>query len=165
MKEIRDYTCSHRLIYPSLATLERILEIEKHTDNKSMDAIKIDSNFESFEENIFTSVLLVNENVSNRVIGFWDTGANICSISRHSVKRLHLETKKSKGKIKTANGIKTEVEITTVGFVMPNGNVINVQCDVMGDDEPFDFVIGMNVIKHGTFTIKPTANGYNFKFE
>jgi hypothetical protein len=48
-------------------------------------------------------------------------------------------------------------EIGEVGFVMPDKSILPIKSDMM-EEERFDFVISMEIIKLGTFCICPTQN-------
>lgn len=166
MEEYRDYTASHWLVYPPIEELSIVKKLKERADFKIMDNITFNATFNSINEKILTPVILINGNIGDKVIGMWDTGANICSISRHTAKRLHLEIKETRGSIKTGNGIKSGIELTTVDFLQPDGSTTNVRCDIIGDDEPFDFVVSMEIISLGNFSIKATpAGGFSFTFE
>lgn len=95
--------------------------------------------------------------------GIWDTGASKSSISNRIAEKLDL-IPIGKAQISTANGI-AAVPTYLVDFVLPNSvvfkNIIVSGAD-LGDD--VDLLIGMDIIKHGDFTITNTNGHTTFSF-
>lgn len=95
--------------------------------------------------------------------GLWDTGASKSSITRRIVDDLSL-IPVGNTNISTANGIVT-VNTYFVDIGLPNGvTVMNVlvSCADLGDD--IDVLIGMDIIRHGDFSITNTNNKTTFSF-
>ncbi len=95
--------------------------------------------------------------------GLWDTGASKSSITKRIVDDLSL-IPVGNTNISTANGIVT-VNTYFVDFGLPNGVTVKnvlVSCADLGDD--IDVLIGMDIIKHGDFSITNTNNRTTFSF-
>lgn len=95
--------------------------------------------------------------------GLWDTGASRSSITQRIVDDLSL-IPIGNTKISTANG---EVVVNTylVDVGLPNGVTIKnvlVTCSNLGDN--IDVLIGMDIIKHGDFSITNVDNKTTFSF-
>lgn len=95
--------------------------------------------------------------------GLWDTGASKSSITKRIVDDLNL-IPVGNTNISTANGI-VSVNIYFVDIGLPNGVTIKnvlVSCADLGED--IDVLIGMDIIKHGDFSITNTNNKTTFSF-
>ena len=95
--------------------------------------------------------------------GLWDTGASKSSITQRIVDDLAL-IPVGNTNISTANGIVT-VNTYFVDFGLPNGVTVKnvlVSCADLGDD--IDVLIGMDIIRHGDFSITNTNNRTTFSF-
>ena len=95
--------------------------------------------------------------------GLWDTGASRSSIAQRIVDDLNL-IPVGNTNISTANGIVT-VNVYFVDFGLPNGVTIKnvmVSCSDLGDD--IDVLIGMDIIKHGDFSITNVNGKTTFSF-
>lgn len=95
--------------------------------------------------------------------GLWDTGASKSSITKKIVNDLNL-IPVGNTNVCTANGIIT-VNTYFVHFGLPNGVTIKnilVSCADLGDD--IDILIGMDIIKHGDFSITNTNGKTTFSF-
>lgn len=95
--------------------------------------------------------------------GLWDTGASNSSITQRIVDDLSL-IPVGKSNVSTANGI-VPVNTYCIDIGLPNGvtvkNVI-VSCCELGSD--IDVLIGMDIIKHGDFSITNINNKTTFSF-
>lgn len=93
----------------------------------------------------------------------WDTGATSSAITKRIVDELAL-VPCGKVKMNTANGY-IDVNTYLVNIVLPNGvtakNVL-VSCCNLGAD--VDILIGMDIIKHGDFSITNVGNKTTFSF-
>jgi predicted aspartyl protease len=95
--------------------------------------------------------------------GLWDTGASRSSITQRIVDDLNL-IPVGNTNISTANGIVT-VNTYFVDFGLPNGITIKdvlVSCADLGND--IDVLIGMDIIRHGDFSITNVNNKTTFSF-
>lgn len=95
--------------------------------------------------------------------GLWDTGASLSSIDQRVVNELGL-TPVGKQKISTANGI-ILVNTYIIDITLPNHVIIQnvlVSCSNLGEDT--DILIGMDIIRHGDFSITHTDNSTTFSF-
>lgn len=96
-------------------------------------------------------------------VGLWDTGASKSSITKRIVNDLSL-IPVGNTNISTANGVVT-VNTYFVDIGLPNGVTVKnvlVSCADLGDD--IDVLIGMDIIKHGDFSITNTNNKTTFSF-
>lgn len=105
-----------------------------------------------------------NKHISNKKwIGLWDTGATNSSISKSIVNALAL-IPVGETTISTANGLaKTltySIDITLPNHVTIQGVVVS--CSDLGND--IDLLIGMDIIRHGDFTITNVNNSTTFTF-
>lgn len=95
--------------------------------------------------------------------GLWDTGASRSSITQRIVDDLSL-IPIGKNNVSTANGI-VPVNTYFVDIGLPNGvtvqNVLVTCCD-LGQD--IDILIGMDIIRHGDFSITNVNNKTTFSF-
>lgn len=95
--------------------------------------------------------------------GLWDTGASRSSITQRIVNDLSL-IPIGKNNVSTANGI-VPVNTYFVDIGLPNGvtvqNVLVTCCD-LGQD--IDILIGMDIIRHGDFSITNVNNKTTFSF-
>lgn len=95
--------------------------------------------------------------------GLWDTGASRSSITQRIVDDLSL-IPVGRNNVSTANGV-VPVNTYCVDIGLPNGvtvsNVIVSCCD-LGDD--IDVLIGMDIIKHGDFSITNINHKTTFSF-
>ena len=95
--------------------------------------------------------------------GLWDTGASMSSITQRIADELSL-IPVGKTNISTANGI-VAVNTYFVDIGLPNGVTVQnvlVSCSDLGDD--VDLLIGMDVIRHGDFSITNVNNKTTFSF-
>ena len=95
--------------------------------------------------------------------GLWDTGASKSSITQRIVDDLNL-IPIGNANISTANGI-VSVNTYFVDFGLPNGVTVKnvlVSCADLGDD--IDVLIGMDIIKHGDFSITNMNGKTTFSF-
>lgn len=95
--------------------------------------------------------------------GLWDTGASKSSITQKIVDDLNL-TPIGNTTISTANGV-VAVNTYFVDIGLPNGVTIKnvlVSCADLGDD--IDILIGMDIIRHGDFSITNINNRTTFSF-
>ena len=95
--------------------------------------------------------------------GLWDTGASKSSITQRIVDDLNL-IPVGNTNISTANGVVT-VKTYFVDFGLPNGVTVKnvlVSCADLGDD--IDILIGMDIIRHGDFSITNVNNKTTFSF-
>lgn len=91
-------------------------------------------------------------------IALWDTGSEYCGISEDMAKRLHL---RQIGVQPTRYGdgarIEEPVYLVEVTF-QPSGR--KAQCyAVQNGDDSEDFIVGMSLIRAGTFLLEPTEDG------
>lgn len=95
--------------------------------------------------------------------GLWDTGASRSSITQRIVDDLAL-IPIGQTNVSTANGI-VPVNTYLVDIGLPNGvtirNVTSSCCD-LGED--IDILIGMDIIKHGDFSITNVNGKTTFSF-
>ncbi len=95
--------------------------------------------------------------------GLWDTGASQSSITQRIVDDLQLVPIGNRN-ISTANGVVT-VNTYFVDIGLPNHVIVQnvlVSCADLGDD--LDVLIGMDIIRHGDFSITNTENSTTFSF-
>ena len=95
--------------------------------------------------------------------GLWDTGASKSSITQRIVDDLNL-IPVGNTNISTANGV-VVVNTYFVDFGLPNGVTVKnvlVSCADLGDD--IDVLIGMDIIRHGDFSITNVNNKTTFSF-
>ena len=95
--------------------------------------------------------------------GLWDTGASKSSITQRIVDDLNL-IPVGNTNISTANGV-VAVNTYFVDFGLPNGVTVKnvlVSCADLGDD--IDILIGMDIIRHGDFSITNVNNKTTFSF-
>ena len=95
--------------------------------------------------------------------GLWDTGASKSSITQRIVDDLNL-IPVGNTNISTANGV-VAVNTYFVDFGLPNGVTVKnvlVSCAYLGDD--IDILIGMDIIRHGDFSITNVNNKTTFSF-
>ena len=121
--------------------------------------------------NMLKTDTLVLSNVRNASVpytpklwrGLWDTGASKSSITQRIVDDLNL-IPVGNTNISTANGVVT-VNTYFVDFGLPNGVTITnvlVSCADLGDD--IDVLIGMDIIRHGDFSITNVNGKTTFSF-
>lgn len=121
--------------------------------------------------NMLKTDTLVLSDVRNNTIpftpklwkGLWDTGASKSSITQRIVDDLNL-IPVGNTNISTANGVVT-VNTYFVDFGLPNGVTVKnvlVSCADLGDD--IDILIGMDIIRHGDFSITNVNNKTTFSF-
>lgn len=95
--------------------------------------------------------------------GLWDTGASKSSIDKRVADELNL-IPVGKGMISTANGV-VSVNTYFVDLTLPNHvtikNVLVTGAD-LGKD--IDVLIGMDIIRHGDFSITNTNSSTTFSF-
>ena len=95
--------------------------------------------------------------------GLWDTGASKSSINKRIVDDLSL-IPVGNINISTANGV-VPVNTYFVDVGLPNGVTIKnvlVSCADLGDD--IDILIGMDIIRHGDFSVTNVNNKTTFSF-
>ena len=95
--------------------------------------------------------------------GLWDTGASKSSITQRIVDDLNLIAVGNTN-ISTANGV-VAVNTYFVDFGLPNGVTVKnvlVSCADLGED--IDVLIGMDIIRHGDFSITNVNNKTTFSF-
>lgn len=95
--------------------------------------------------------------------GLWDTGASKSSINKRIVDDLSL-IPVGNINISTANGV-VPVNTYFVDLGLPNGVTVKnvlVSCADLGDD--IDVLIGMDIIRHGDFSITNVNNKTTFSF-
>lgn len=95
--------------------------------------------------------------------GLWDTGASKSSITQRIVDDLSL-IPIGKGNVSTANGM-IPVNTYFIDIGLPNGVTVKnvlVSCCDLGED--IDILIGMDIIKHGDFSITNVNNKTTFSF-
>lgn len=95
--------------------------------------------------------------------GLWDTGASKSSIDKRVVDELGL-IPVGKGTISTANGM-VSVNTYFVNLTLPNHVTVKdvlVTCADLGND--IDVLIGMDIIRHGDFSITNTNQSTTFSF-
>ena len=95
--------------------------------------------------------------------GLWDTGASKSSITQRIVDDLNL-IPVGNTNISTANGV-VAVNTYFVDFGLPNGVTVKnvlVSCADLGED--IDVLIGMDIIRHGDFSITNVNNKTTFSF-
>lgn len=93
----------------------------------------------------------------------WDTGASKSSISQRIVDDLSL-IPIGKNNVSTANGV-VPVNTYFVDIGLPNGMTVknvSVTCCNLGED--IDVLIGMDIIRHGDFSITNVNNKTTFSF-
>lgn len=95
--------------------------------------------------------------------GLWDTGASKSSIDKRVADELNL-IPVGKGTISTANGV-VSVNTYFVNFTLPNHVTIK-DVLVTGADlgKDIDVLIGMDIIRHGDFSITNTNGSTTFSF-
>ena len=95
--------------------------------------------------------------------GLWDTGASKSSIDKRVVNELNL-IPVGKGTISTANGV-VLVNTYFIDLTLPNHvtvqNVLVSGADLGSD---IDVLIGMDIIRHGDFSITNTNGSTTFSF-
>lgn len=95
--------------------------------------------------------------------GLWDTGASKSSIDKRVADALGL-IPIGRGSISTANGV-VAVNTYFIDLTLPNhvtiGNILVTGAD-LGDD--VDVLIGMDIIRHGDFSITNTNHSTTFSF-
>ena len=95
--------------------------------------------------------------------GLWDTGASKSSIDKRVADELNL-IPVGKGMISTANGV-VSVNTYFVNLTLPNHvtikNVLVTGAD-LGND--IDVLIGMDIIRHGDFSITNANSSTTFSF-
>lgn len=95
--------------------------------------------------------------------GLWDTGASKSSVDKRVVDELGL-IPVGKGTISTANGV-VSVNTYFVNLTLPNRVTVRdvlVTCADLGND--IDVLIGMDIIRHGDFSITNTNRSTTFSF-
>lgn len=95
--------------------------------------------------------------------GLWDTGASRSSVDKRVVDELGL-IPVGKGTISTANGV-VSVNTYFVNLTLPNRVTVRdvlVTCADLGND--IDVLIGMDIIRHGDFSITNTNRSTTFSF-
>lgn len=95
--------------------------------------------------------------------GLWDTGASKSSVDKRVVAELGL-IPVGKGTISTANGV-VSVNTYFVNLTLPNRVTVRdvlVTCADLGND--IDVLIGMDIIRHGDFSITNTNRSTTFSF-
>ena len=95
--------------------------------------------------------------------GLWDTGASKSSVDKRGVDELGL-IPVGKGTISTANGV-VSVNTYLVNLTLPNRVTVRdvlVTCADLGND--IDVLIGMDIIRHGDFSITNTNRSTTFSF-
>ena len=95
--------------------------------------------------------------------GLWDTGASKSSINKRIVDDLSL-IPVGNINISTANGV-VPVNTYFVDVGLPNGVTVKnvlVSCADLGDD--IDILIGMDIIRHGDFSVTNVNNKTTFSF-
>jgi predicted aspartyl protease len=108
---------------------------------------------------LITSPIEVHNTVSGEVestFAIWDTGATGSAITKSLATKLSL-TATGKTRVKGVHGVKENIPLYPVKIVLNNQNVqftIPVsECDQLSDDNSLQFLIGMDVITKGDFTI------------
>lgn len=113
---------------------------------------------------VFSSIKNTQNNIIPRMWkGLWDTGASVSSITQRIVDEMNL-TPIGKTSISTANGI-VVVSTYFVNIGLPNGVTVRnvlVSCADLGND--IDVLIGMDIIRHGDFSIANKNNRTTFSF-
>ena len=116
---------------------------------------------------ILTQVSVASGDNAHRVdnaVALWDTGATSSFVSQRLIECLGLK-KVGETDVRYANG---KVETKDVYYVrltfQPSGREISLHAS-LSDDTSQDFIIGMNIIRNGTFLLKPTDEGVKFTFE
>lgn len=122
--------------------------------------------------NMLKTETLINSNIrdKNKSIdinkkwrGLWDTGASKSSVDKRVVDELGL-IPVGKGTISTANGV-VSVNTYFVNLTLPNRVTVRdvlVTCADLGND--IDVLIGMDIIRHGDFSITNTNRSTTFSF-
>lgn len=104
-----------------------------------------------------------NIDASKKWRGLWDTGASKSSIDKRVADELGL-IPVGKGTISTANGV-VAVNTYFVNLTLPNHVTVNdvlVTGADLGTD--IDVLIGMDIIRHGDFSITNTNSATTFSF-
>lgn len=122
--------------------------------------------------NMLKTETLINSNIrdknksidiSKKWRGLWDTGASKSSVDKRVVDELGL-IPVGKGTISTANGV-VSVNTYFVNLTLPNRVTVRdvlVTCADLGND--IDVLIGMDIIRHGDFSITNTNRSTTFSF-
>ncbi len=99
----------------------------------------------------------------DNAIALWDTGATSCFISQALAERLKLK-KIGETDVRYANGKVEKKDIYSVYLTFqPSGREVQVYV-TQSDDKSQDIIIGMNIIRNGTFLLEPTDDGVRFTF-
>ncbi len=98
-------------------------------------------------------VILENNNIKENIICLWDTGAEICCISKRLIKKLNLQ-KRGSHTIHTPSGSKL-VDIYSVNILLPNYVILKNHLVYESEigDSGFDILIGMDIISKCDFTL------------
>jgi len=104
-----------------------------------------------------------NVNRVDDAIALWDTGATVCFISRGMAERLRLK-KIGESDVGFANGAVERKDVFSIRLTFqPSGREIHLHVR-QTDEDSQDIIIGMDVIRNGTFMLKPTGDGVCFTF-
>ena len=122
------------------------------------------SKHKTIQTRIITSAKISYNGASIDARSLWDTGATCSCVSTDVVKRLNL-TPISKMDISTPSGEK-EVGVYLIDIILPNNvELYDVQvCDSEIGSQGLDFLIGMNIISMGDFSITNYNGETTFSF-
>ena len=125
------------------------VDIEKHI---------ITYEFKECVDRIITDVIISNNEGRNLPCkALWDTGATYCGLTQRFIDELHLSPVETDVDMATSGGtVKTDVYLT--GLSIPNAASLSGLKTIRQEVDDCDFVIGMNFISQGDFSIK-NVNG------
>ena len=93
------------------------------------------------------------------VIAVWDTGSMYTGISKSLAERIGLKPLSWKQPMRYADGTGDNANVYHIQIVFPlTGHRVDV-CAFEFGDAAQDVLIGMNIIRNGTFLLEPTADG------
>jgi predicted aspartyl protease len=129
-----------------------------HQNPSSIPVHSLTRNFGAISRIIHSPIEVHNTvtGISEKTIGIWDTGATGSAITKSLAKKLGL-VQSGQTRVKGVHGYKDGIPVYPVKIVLNNQNVTFVlpvtECDELTDNSVAGFLIGMDVISKGDFSI------------
>lgn len=120
--------------------------------------------FDQVMDLIVTDVEIYTNDLKSKMTcgALWDTGATYCLVSDKIINQLNLQ---AIDRVKTSNAAGDMItDLYSIGVSIPNfvsfGGILATHSEMKG----YDFIIGMNLIKKGDFSINNYGGKTTFSF-
>ena len=132
---------------------------------QSIENRKILYKYNKIEHRIVTEIEISNPNnfeTSIQCKALWDTGADYCIVSENIINNLDLFYMGTTD-MESAGGI-VNTEVYSIGVSIPNFASFSGILATKSYMDEYDFIIGMNIIKQGNFSINNYGGKTTYSF-